>query len=133
LPKKFPLKERTKKEILALPNIKLQPADPILNNVLESYCPSLINLIVPFYPKSGSKDGRSPYPLATMRRYAEINRISERVHCRCLPVIRAWPAVAFDRLETRWKGQGLLPKGSIGIDSSGLLRATPGSRIVAAI
>ena len=88
---------------------------------------------MPFYPKTGSKDGRTPYPLAAMRRYAEIDRISEWVHCRCLPVIRAWPMVAFDRLEARWMGQGLLPKGSIGIGSSALLKATPGSKTVAAI
>jgi hypothetical protein len=99
----------------------------------ESYCSSLSNLIEPFYPKTGTKDGRQRFPLATMRCYAEINKISDRVHCRCLPVIRAWPAVAFDRLETRWMGQGFLPKGSIGIGSSGRLRRTPGSKTVAAI
>jgi hypothetical protein len=118
----------------------------------EGKCLSLIDLIEPFDLKTGSKGGRPPYPLPTMGGSTEIDRISERVHCRCLPVIRAWPVVAFERLETLWMATSIplqshresslplkqvlmisTPKGSIGIDCSALLRATPGSKTVAAI
>jgi IS5 family transposase len=40
---------------------------------------ALIDLIEPHYPKASKKGGRPPYPLATMRRFAGIELISDRI------------------------------------------------------
>ncbi len=40
---------------------------------------ALIALIEPHYPKASKKGGRPPYPLATMRRFAGIELISDRI------------------------------------------------------
>ena len=40
---------------------------------------ALLDLIEPHYPKTSKKGGRPPYPLATMRRFAGIELISDRI------------------------------------------------------
>jgi IS5 family transposase len=40
---------------------------------------ALLELIEPHYPRTRSKGGRPPYPLATMRRFAWIDMISDRI------------------------------------------------------
>ena len=40
---------------------------------------ALLDLIEPHYPKTSKKGGRPPYPLATMRRFAGIDLISDRI------------------------------------------------------